>query len=236
MSAASLPLVEAVDIAGQHTAAEPSPPQRLLDPKSREWLDSLRGQGATRDEAIARLHALLLRAARFEAVRRRPTLPHLRGGELDDIAMEAADDALMSVLARLDDFRGASRFTTWAYKFALLEAAVKLRKRAWQGRELPLEPEAWSLVSSEGQSPDEETEQSEFIHTVLRGIEEVLTQHQRRVLVALAVNGVPIDVLAERLGTTRGALYKTLHDARRKLRKHLTDSGLTLADWVEEAN
>src|SRR6266508_460608 len=236
MSAASLPLVEPVDVARQHAAAEPSPPQRLLDPESREWLESLRGQRATHDEAIARLHALPLRAARFEAIRRRPTLPHLRGGELDDIAMEAADDALMSVLARLDDFRGASRFTTWAYKFALLEAAVKLRKRAWQGRELPLEPEAWSLFSSEGQSPDEETEQSEFIHTVQRAIEEVLTQHQRRVLVALAVNGVPIDVLAERLGTTRGALYKTLHDARRKLRKHLTDSGLARADWVEEAN
>ena len=95
----------------------------------------------TREAAIARLHALLLRAARFEVARRRPTLPHLRGNELDDIANEAADDALMSVLRRLDDFRGASRFTTWAYKFALLEAAVKLRKRAWQGREVPLEPE-----------------------------------------------------------------------------------------------
>jgi RNA polymerase sigma-70 factor (ECF subfamily) len=200
------------------------------------WLDSLRGHGATRDEAIARLHALLLRAARFEAVRRRPTLPHLRGDELDDIAMEAADDALMSVLARLDDFRGASRFTTWVYKFALLEAAVKLRKRAWQGRELPLEPDVWSFFPSEGQGPDEEAELSELLHTLRRAIEEVLTPHQRRVLVAVALNGVPIDVLAERLGTTRGALYKTLHDARRKLRKHLTDSGLALDDWGEEAS
>jgi RNA polymerase sigma-70 factor, ECF subfamily len=236
MSAASLPLVEAVDVARQPAAAEPAPPQRLLDPESREWLDSLRSPGTRRDEAIARLHALLLRAARFEAIRRRPTLPHLRGGDLDDIAMEAADDALMSVLARLDDFRGASRFTTWVYKFALLEAAVKLRKRAWQGRELPLESEAWSLISSERQSPDEEAEQSAVINTVQRAIQEVLTQHQRYVLVALALNGVPIDVLAERLGTTRGALYKTLHDARRKLRKHLTDSGLALEEWVEEAN
>src|SRR6266540_7024553 len=216
--------------AGEATATAP------LDGASRQWLAQLRSEGAEHDEAVARLHALLLRAARYEVARRRPTLPHLRGNDLDDIAMEAADDALMSVLGRLDSFRGESRFTTWAYKFALLEAAVKLRKRAWQGRELPLEPEAWSLFSSEGQSPDEETEQSEFIHTVQRAIEEVLTQHQRRVLVALAVNGVPIDVLAERLGTTRGALYKTLHDARRKLRKHLTDSGLARADWVEEAN
>ena len=236
MTTASLPLAEAVDVARQPPAAELSPPQRLLDPESRVWLDSLRGHGATRDEAIARLHALLLRAARFEAVRRRPTLPHLRGDELDDIAMEAADDALMSVLARLDDFRGASRFTTWVYKFALLEAAVKLRKRGWQGREVPLEPDVWSFFPSEGQGPDEEAELSELLHTLRRAIEEVLTPHQRRVLVAVALNGVPIDVLAERLGTTRGALYKTLHDARRKLRKHLTDSGLALDDWGEEAS
>ena len=116
-----------------------------LDKESQEWLTGLRER---RDESVAQLHALLLRAARFEVARRRPTLPHLRGNELEDIAYEAADDALMSVLARLDDFRGESRFTTWAYKFALLEAAVKLRKRAWQGREVPLEPESWSLFTS----------------------------------------------------------------------------------------
>jgi RNA polymerase sigma-70 factor (ECF subfamily) len=187
----------------------------------RDWLRSLRATGAERDDAVARLHALLLRAARFEVARRRPTLPHLRGNELDDIALEAADDALMSVLARLDDFRGESRFTTWVYKFALLEAAVKLRRRAWQGREVPLEPETWSLFGSDALEPDEQAEQTELLRAVQTGINEVLTPHQRRVLVALALNGVPIDVLAERLSTTRGALYKTLHDARRKLREHL---------------
>ena len=98
-------------------------------------------RGPSRDEAIERLHALLLRGARFEVGRRQASLPHLRGGELDDIALEAADDALMSVLRRLDDFRGLSRFTTWAYKFALYEAAVKLRRRAWQEREVPMEQE-----------------------------------------------------------------------------------------------
>jgi RNA polymerase sigma-70 factor (ECF subfamily) len=167
--------------------------------------------------------------------RRRPTLPHLRGNELDDIALEAADDALMSVLARLDDFRGASRFTTWVYKFALLEAAVKLRKRAWQGREVPLEPETWGLFSSAGLEPSAEAEQSELLSAVQRGIDEALTTHQRRVLVALALNGVPIDVLADRLGTTRAALYKTLHDARRKLRAHLAAGGFDLGTWLEEA-
>jgi RNA polymerase sigma-70 factor, ECF subfamily len=192
-----------------------------LDDESRRWLRDLRSEGRTKEDAVARLHELLLRAARFEVARRRATLPHLRGSDLDDVAFQAADDALLSVLRRLDDFRGASRFTTWAYKFALLEAAVKLRKRAWQGREVPLEPESWALFSSSGLEPDAEAEQSELLERIRAAIADELTPHQRRVLIALAVNGVPIDVLAERLGTTRGALYKTLHDARRKLRAHL---------------
>lgn len=204
------------------------PQRRSLDEESRAWLRDLRSDGGTRDEAIARLHALLLRAARFECARRRPTLPHLRGNDLDDLANQAADDALVSVLARLDDFRGASRFTTWVYKFALLEAAVKLRKRSWQGREIPLEPETWSLFTSAGIEPEAEVEQSELLATLQDAIAGVLTPHQRRVLVALALNGVPIDVLAERLSTNRGALYKTLHDARRKLRKHLQEQGLSV--------
>jgi RNA polymerase sigma-70 factor (ECF subfamily) len=199
-----------------------------LDAASREWLRALRADGATRDEAVARLHALLLRAARFEAARRRGRLPHLRD-ELEEIAHEAAGDALISVLAHLDDFRGDSRFTTWVYKFALLETAVKLRKRAWQGRELPLEPEAWNVFESVGLAPPEQVDQSELLSTLQAAIGEVLTPHQRRVLVAVTLNGVPIDVLAERLDTTRGALYKTLHDARQKLRTHLAERDLSAA-------
>ena len=213
---------------------EPRAATMLLDPDSREWLRCLRANGAAHDEAVTRLHALLLRASRFEVARRSQMLPHLRGNELDDIAFEAADDALMSVLARLDDFRGLSRFTTWVYKFALLEAAVKLRRRSWQGRETPLEPDSWDLFSSAGLQPDKELEQSELLVTMQRLIDEALSPHQRRVLVALTLNGVPIDVLAERLHTTRGALYKTLHDARRKLRKELTQAGLALDTWSKE--
>jgi RNA polymerase sigma-70 factor (ECF subfamily) len=208
----------------EHVASAVPP----LDSESREWLRELRGTGVEHDDAVARLHALLVRAARFEVARRRPGLPHVRGDELDDLALEAADDALVSVLRRLDDFRGASRFTTWVYKFALYEAAVKLRKRAWQGREIPLEPEAWTVFSSAAPEPGEHAEQAELLATLQTAIAEALTPHQRRVLVALALNGVPIDVLAERLGTTRGALYKTLHDARRKLRRHLEECGLSL--------
>ena len=221
MSAVTLPVTRPVDDIAAPVALSPS-----LDEESRAWLRDLRSDGSTRDGAIARLHALLVRAARFEIARRRPMLPHLRGDELDDIALEAADDALMSVLRRLDDFRGASRFTTWVYKFGLLEAAVKLRKRAWQGREIPLEPETWNLFASAGLEPDAEAEQRELLGTLQAAIGEQLTPHQRRVLLALAVDGVPIDVLADRLDTTRGALYKTLHDARRKLRRHLDECGL----------
>jgi RNA polymerase sigma-70 factor, ECF subfamily len=216
----------------QQRASEPAAkPAARLDVESRDWLRDLRADGAAQEDASARLHALLLGAARFEVSRRRPSLPHLRGNELDDIAVEAADDALVSVLARLDDFRGASRFTTWAYKFALLEAAMKLRKRAWQGREVPLEPETWGLFASEALGPDVDLEQKELLKALQAAIKGELTPHQRRVVVALAINGVPIDVLAERLSTTRGALYKTLHDARAKLRKRLTDDGLSLESW-----
>jgi RNA polymerase sigma-70 factor (ECF subfamily) len=211
-------------------------PATPLDAESRAWLRDLRSTGPAYDDAVARLHALLLRAARFEVGRRRATLPHLRGDDLDDIATQAADDALMSVLRRLDDFRGASRFTTWVYKFALLEAAVKLRKRAWQGREVPLEPEAWTLLAHASLEPPDEAEQSELLRVLQAAIAEILTPHQRNVLVALALNGVPIDVLADRLNTTRGALYKTLHDARRKLRKHLDARGLAVDTWLEETS
>ena len=214
------------------TVARPNTTARL-DPESREWLRSLRARGADYDDAVGRLHGLLLAAARFEVARRRPALPHLRGDELPDIAMQAADDALMSVLRRLDDFRGDSRFTTWAYKFALLEAAVKLRRRAWQGREVPLEPEAWALFSTTELTPHQDAEQVQLFEVLQRAIREILTPHQREVLVALALNGVPIDVLAERLGTTRGALSKALHDARRKLRAHLVARDIA-PDWLEE--
>jgi RNA polymerase sigma-70 factor, ECF subfamily len=195
----------------------------VLDDESRAWLADLRSTGSSQDTAVERLHELLLRAARFEVARRRPMLPNLRGNELDDIALEAADDAMMSVLARLDDFRGESRFTTWVYKFALYEAAAKLRRRSWQGREIPLEPESWSMFESGSGRPEEQVERGELLGELKDAIETALTPHQRDVLVALALNGVPIDVLAERLETTRGALYKTLHDARRKLRAELGD-------------
>jgi RNA polymerase sigma-70 factor, ECF subfamily len=185
------------------------------------WLDALGSSAPARERALAELHVLLLRAARFEVHRRAASLPHLRGEELDDIALQSANDALVAVLAKLDGYRGESRFTTWAYKFALLEAAVAMRRRAWQGREIPLEPELWPLLADRAGGPAQAAEQRELLSALRDGIATALTPHQREVLVAVALNDVPIDVLAERLSTTRGALYKTVHDARRRLRAHL---------------
>lgn len=134
----------------------------------------------------------------------------------------------MAILRKLDQYRGESRFTTWAYKFALLEASVKVRRRAWRDREVPLEPGVWALIADQTLAPEAAVEGTELIGALQVAISERLTAHQRNVLVALAINGVPIDVLAERLGSTRGALYKTLHDARRKLRKDLAARGFAI--------
>jgi RNA polymerase sigma-70 factor, ECF subfamily len=196
--------------------------------EAQEWVEALRGSGPAHDHAVERLHTLLLRAARFEVSRRRASLAYVRGEELEDIAMQAADDALVAVLAKLDDFRGASRFTTWAYKFALLEAGVRLRKRAWQEREVVLDSDSWRQLARGESEPSAEAEQAELLRAVSAAIGEELTPHQRRVLVSLAIDGVPIDVLAERLDTNRNALYKTLHDARQKLRAALAGKGFPI--------
>lgn len=211
-------------------------PAARLDDESRDWVARLRPGAPERERALRELHSLLVRAAGFEIARRRRRLPHLRGGDLDDLAQQCADDALVAILAKLETYRGESRFTTWAYKFALLEAAVKLRRRAWQGRELPLEPERWLSFGAPSASPGQSAESNELLRSIRNAIDSELTPHQREVLLAVAVGGVPIDVLAERLSTTRGALYKTIHDARRKLRAHLARAGLELDGQAQGAS
>lgn len=201
----------------------PSP----LDEASRQWVHDLRAPGPAGEAAAARLHGLLLKAARFEIARRAPAVPQLSAAELDDLAHQAAGDAAMSVLRRLDDFRGESRFTTWAYKFALLEASVKVRRKAWGDRELWFEPETWGWFEDPAAGPEERAERTLLLAAIQEGIAVALTDRQRQVLIALALNGVPIDVLAERLGSNRNALYKSLHDARWKLRAHLESAGFS---------
>jgi RNA polymerase sigma-70 factor (ECF subfamily) len=202
----------------------------IVDAESRRWLGRLRSHGEERERAIRELHELLVRAARFEIHRRRSAMPFLRGDDYDDLAHQSASDALVAILSKLADYRGASRFTTWAYKFALLEAAVKLRRRSWQGREIPHDAESWSRIADARATPDGDAAGAELMRALRTAIDDELTPHQRATLLALAVDGVPIDVLAERRSTTRGALYKTLHDARRKLRAALDRRRLVLGE------
>ena len=199
-----------------------------MDQASVIWLERLSAVGADREAAVGELHAMLLRAARFEVRRRQATSAHVAAGDQDDLAQQSADDALVAILGKLGDFRGDSRFTTWAYKFALYQAAAKMRKKAWQGREISLEAETWPLIADQRQrTPQQGAETAELITVIQRAIEAELSPHQREVLVAIALNDVPIDVLAERLNTTRGALYKTVYDARQRLRAALAVRGLS---------
>jgi RNA polymerase sigma-70 factor (ECF subfamily) len=189
-----------------------------------DWVDALRTPGPVREDALRRLHTLLLRAATRQ-VRRM----HLAGGpdEIDQVANQAADEALVAVLGKLGTFEGRSRFTTWAYKFAVLQAGVEVRRRQWEHREVPLERDA--LIVATGPEPGQYAEAIDLAAAVRRAIDEALSAHQRRIIVALVVDEVPIDVLAERLGSTRGAVYKTLHDARVRLRAALVAGGYLTA-------
>jgi RNA polymerase sigma-70 factor, ECF subfamily len=208
--------VRRVEPRGEPAAAVTAP----LDAASRSWVEELALPPGPRDAAVARLHAYLLRVARFELARRRIPLAGALREDLEDLAVQAADDALVAVLRKLPTFRGASRFTTWAAKFAILEASVKARRRTWQEREIALDPDAWERLGGDA-SAAQSVEQAEQLAAIRDGIRTALTPHQREILVAAVLNDVPIDVLAERLGSTRGAVYKTLHDARRNLRAHL---------------
>jgi RNA polymerase sigma-70 factor, ECF subfamily len=202
-----------------------SPGTVAPDTVSQAWVTRLECPGPQRDAAVSELHGLLLRVARFEIGRRRTAFPHLGGADLDDLAWQSADEAVVSILRRLPDFRGESRFTTWACKFAIVEAGIKVRRHAWRGREIPVAAEFWPVMADAAPSPQQQAEASDLLRALGEEIER-LTGRQREVFVAIALNDVPIDVLAERLNTTRGAIYKALHDARRKLRVALAARGL----------
>ena len=194
---------------------------RGLDPVSRAWLEQLHARGPVRDAAIARLHALLLRETRFEVRRRTAALAHPSGRDLEDLAVQAADDALIVILAKLEDFRGDALFTTWARRFAALEVPGEIRRRLGHTRETPNDGDGWLAQRPGSEDPEELAEVRDLARTVGRLIADRLTAHQREVLLAMAVEEVPTDRLALELHSTPGALYKTLHDARAKLRDAL---------------
>jgi RNA polymerase sigma-70 factor (ECF subfamily) len=198
-----------------------------LDPESRAWLEGLRATGAESAAALGRLHDLLLRAAFAEAGRRRHLYPEIEGPELDDLCRQAADDAVVAVTAKLDGFRGASRFTTWAYGFAIFEISVKLRRHTWRGARIPTADDdaVWDRLAPGGAGAQGSVESAELLRALQLAVAEELTPRQREVFVAVALNEVEFDVVAGQLGSTRGAVYKVLHDARQKLRRRLEREG-----------
>lgn len=195
------------------------------DEESATLVQDLLHPGMVRDAAISRLHRLLLRVARAEAGRRRSRLPDRVLEELDDLCVQAANDAVMVILRKLDEFRGTARFTTWACKFVIFEISTKLRRHGWRHRGVETGDAAWDRVADGSPSALRAVEDRELLAAVHRAVQERLTDHQRTIFQAAAVDQVPIDVLAERFGSSRGAIYKTLHDARRRLREALTDAG-----------
>lgn len=198
----------------------------VLDADSARWLAELRSQGSVREQALQRLHAMLHRVTRAEAARRRGSLPADIAGDLDDLCLQAANDAALALMSKLDSFRGASRFTTWAYKFALLEVSVRLRRRAWNTRRVMLDEASWGRLAEQREGPEYSLEEKELLGTVRKLVETTLTEHQRHVFLAVVGEEIPIDVIAERLSSSRGAVYKALHDARGKLRQAMAGAGL----------
>jgi len=196
-----------------------------LDPESAGWLSALTGTGAEREAALERLHALLVRIARGEVARRGPRL-QITGPELDDLAYQAAADALVAITAKLRQFRGESRFTTWAYKFVIFEVSAKLGRHFWRRPHLPLDTQHWDRLPDRfGFDPAQQSEWRDLVAALRRAVDEELTARQREIFVAVVVNEVPLDALAARLGSNRNAIYKMMFDARRKLRAALAANG-----------
>jgi RNA polymerase sigma-70 factor, ECF subfamily len=201
-------------------------PRRVpADRESQQWVEQLQPGHPRRAEVVAKLRGVLLRVANHELSRRRGQLRSISGPEFDDLAHQAADDALMNVLAKLDEFRGLSRFTTWAYMFVMLEVSSKVARHTWRRHPPSREVlEFERIPDSQAPHASNRLQMKEQFKALAAAIGE-LTERQREVFVAIALNDVPIDVLAVRLGSNRNAIYKNLFDARRNLRASMAAAG-----------
>jgi len=200
-------------------------PAEDLDEESLAWLRRLGAVDGERQAAERELHARLVRIALAE-VRRRSASTPVTGQELDDVAHQAADDAMLAILAKLGGFRGESRFITWAYRFVILEVSSKLGRHYWRNPPVALDAGQWELLPDRlGIDPQRHAELAGVLAEVRRVVEQELTAHQRRVFVAIVVDGIPLDALAARLDLGRNAVYKVIFDARRKIRRALVTNG-----------
>jgi RNA polymerase sigma-70 factor, ECF subfamily len=209
---------------------------RLLDDESRDWLRCLANDGQDgrsrieRERCLAQLHGMLVRAARAE-LRRRSGTARIEGHEREDMAHQAADDAMLAIIRKLGEFRGESQFTTWAYKFVMLEVSAQLGRRFRHHATVRIGDEAWDRIPDRlGVDPARHAESAELAAALRTAVAGSLSERQRRVFVALIVEGVPLDALTAELGSTRNAIYKTMFDARRKIRAHLVAHGYLRAE------
>lgn len=192
---------------------------------NRKWIQDLSGAPADREPACRLLFELLLRVARAES-RRRAARVGVLGPELDDLAHQAAADALLTIIQKIGSFRGESKFTTWAYKFVIFDVRAKMNRHLWRRQVGALDDDDWDRLPDRlAIDPEAEAESRDLVKTVRHAVEEALTPRQRRVFVAIVLDQVPTDVLADRLGTTQNAIYKMIFDARQKLRGVLVESG-----------
>jgi RNA polymerase sigma-70 factor, ECF subfamily len=210
--------VASVELAG--------PTERELDAESADWLRRLSAApGALRQQAERELHARLVRIALAEVSRRSASTP-VTGPELTDVAHQAADDAMLAILAKLAGFRGESRFITWAYRFVILEVSSKLGRHYWRNPPVTLDAAQWERLPDRlGIDPERYAATAGILAEVRRVVEDELTAHQRRVFVAVVVDGIPLDAVAARLSLQRNAIYKVIFDARRKIRRALVANG-----------
>jgi RNA polymerase sigma-70 factor (ECF subfamily) len=210
---------------GDHTVQKVFAVPSGLDAESAEWLRELAGAGLQREAAVARLHEQLLRIARREVARRGPRLA-ITGPELEDLAHQAAADALLAITGKVGQFRGETRFTTWAYKFVIFEVSAKIGRHFWRHPAVPMGAEDWDRLPDRfGFDPARQAEWADLFAALRRAVDTELTPRQREVFVAIVLNDVPLDTLVTEFGSNRNAIYKMLFDARRKLRAALAANG-----------
>ena len=207
---------------------------------NKEWLSDLRAEGETQEAAIADLRQLLLRTVLFFFSRNPGDFGGLAREDILQRAEDCAQEALIAILNHLADFRGDSKFTTWAYKFAINIALMTARRERWKNISLDQFSSSeddtlfeWLQQDrSPGLAPDRSVLQDEIGSLIREAIEHELTDKQREVLILMVFHEVPMDEVVRRLGTNRNAIYKMLHDARSKLKSSLQARGFEVGETL----